>query len=98
MKASVSDQVFKNFVKYYKCPSIFAITQNMISKLSFTFFTWDRTILFKRNQDFEWVASYWRYRYTEKKVIKVGLSPSKKVVLALMKTVYKRGKIICILS
>ena len=34
----------------------------------------------------------------KKKVIKVGLSPSKKFVLALMKTVYKRGKIICILS
>ena len=47
MKASVSDQVFKNFVKYYKRPSIFAITQNMISKLSFTFFTWDRTIFLK---------------------------------------------------
>ena len=84
MKASVSDQVLKNFVKYYKRPSIFAMTQNMIFfHLGQDHFLKEINIL----QVAKWVASHWRYRYTEKKVIKAGLSPYKKVVLALIKTV-----------
>ena len=76
---NVSDQVLKNFVKYCKRLSIFSITQNMTSKLSFTFFMWGRAISLKEIKILN--------ELQKKKVIKVELSPSKKVVLTLIKIV-----------